>query len=85
MEYAAEICESIRDDNYIRNVGYKEDNKCITKYFSTSTLRIISAKITELLQGVDPENRAIIVPDKTVAAAERKIDGIINLFNCCSE
>jgi hypothetical protein len=73
MEYAAEICESIRDDNYIRNVGYKEDNKCITKYFSTSTLRIISAKITELLQGVDQENRPIIVPDKTISSVMSEI------------
>ena len=73
MEYATEICEPIRDDNYIRNVGYKEDNQCIRKYFSTNTLRIISAKITELLMGVDPENRPIIVPDKTISSVMSEI------------
>jgi hypothetical protein len=73
MEYGIEICESVRDDNYNRNVGYKEDNDCIRKYFSTNTLRIISAKITQLLQGVDQENRPIIVPDKTISSVMSEI------------
>lgn len=54
------------DYNYIRFAGWKEDNACIRKYFSLQTVRDISKKITELLYGVDRENRPIIVPDKTI-------------------
>jgi len=66
MEYATEISDVFKDDNYIRHVGYSDDNFGIKKYFNDITVRTISAKITELLHGVDPENRAIIVPDKTI-------------------
>ena len=66
MEYATEILETFRDDNYMRNVGYSDDNFHNKKYFNDITVSTISAKITELLQGVDSENRAIIVPNKTI-------------------
>lgn len=66
MEYAAKINGNISDDNYVKYVGYKEDNACISEYYDSKTVRIISNKVTELLQGVDPENRPIIVPDKTI-------------------
>lgn len=56
----------IGDDNFYRYVGYREDNECIKKYFSKNTVRTISNKITELTLGIDPENRPIIVPDKTI-------------------
>lgn len=57
----------LTDYNYIKNVGYTESNPGVSAYFSPSTLRIISSKITELLMGVDPLNRPIIVPDSTIA------------------
>jgi hypothetical protein len=67
MEYATEICEHFKDHNYLRYVGYNDENSSIKQeYFNNITVRTISAKITELLHGVDPENRAIIVPDKTI-------------------
>ena len=66
MEYATKVDGYICDDNYVRYVGYKEDNVCIREYFGTKTVRTISNKVTELLQGVDPDNRPIIVPDKTI-------------------
>jgi hypothetical protein len=66
MEYATEICEHFKDDNYSRYVGYNDHDYDIKQYFNNTTVRTISAKVTELLNGVDPENRAIIVPDKTI-------------------
>ena len=66
MEYASDI--SGRDDNYIRHVGYNDDNSYINKFFNKDTIRLISFKITELLQGVHPENRPIIVPDYNISS-----------------
>lgn len=68
MEYATEICGSFCDDNYVKHVGYSENNVCIQKYYNQSTVRIISKKITELTLGVDPQNRPIIVPDSTICS-----------------
>ena len=59
-------CPNQADYNYIRHPGWKEGNICIRKYFSPQITRIISRKITQLLQGVDKENRPIIVPDDTI-------------------
>ena len=56
----------IRDDGYIRHVGYQENNPCIKKYFSDNTVKIISKKVTQLLMGVNPENRPIIVTDNII-------------------
>ena len=68
MEYGTEICGLPCDDNYVKHVGYSESNGCIQEYYSEGTRRTISNKITELLQGVDPQNRPIIVPDKTICS-----------------
>ena len=54
------------NDSFMRHVGYKENNVCIKKYYSEQTVRMISNKLTQLLMGVDPQNRPIIVPDKTI-------------------
>lgn len=62
MEYGTEIC----DANYMRNVGYQETNDCIRKYYSPETVSMISKKVTQLLQGVNVDNRPIIVPNKTI-------------------
>jgi len=67
QEYGTdERCPNEIDYNYIRYPGWKEDNVCIRSYFSPKTVRAISSKITELLMGVDKQNRPIIVPDKTI-------------------
>ena len=69
MEYGEPICtkSNICDDNFIKYVGYtQDDNPCIKQYFSKETVNTISKKITELLMGVDPLNRPIIVNDKNI-------------------
>lgn len=69
MQYGTEICQdAFCDNNYVKHVGYKQNNECIKKYYSIETLKTISHKITELLQGVDPNNRPIIVPNKTICS-----------------
>jgi hypothetical protein len=68
MEYAIAINDDFCDDNFMRNVGFKENNACIKEYYSKKTRDIISNKITQLLMGVDPQNRPIIVPDKTICS-----------------
>lgn len=78
MEHGSQICSSKDCDyNFVRHVGYKESNVCIQKYYSPETVKIISKKVTELLQGVDPDNRPIIVPDKTICAV---MDNIYTSF-----
>lgn len=66
MEYAIKLTGDVTDDNYYRYVGWRENNKCITDYFSPETVKTISNKITQLLEGVDPSGRSIIVPDSTI-------------------
>lgn len=61
-----ERCPNELDYNYMRHAGWKENNVCIREYFSPTMVKAISSKITELLQGVDKQNRPIIVPDKTI-------------------
>jgi myosin-crossreactive antigen len=52
--------------NYMRHVGYTENNECIQKLYDPSTIRTISCKITDYLEGVDKCGRPIVVPDKTI-------------------
>ncbi len=67
MEYAAKFEDGVMlDENHMRYVGFVEDNPGIKRYFSTDTVKIISKKVTELLMGVDPLNRPIIVPDNRI-------------------
>lgn len=66
MEYAKKVNGHIINDSHVKHVGYSEDNECIRKYFDPETVCTISKKITELLQGVDPQNRPIIVPNSTI-------------------
>jgi hypothetical protein len=70
MEYGSDIMpvDLPCDDNYMKHVGYTENNPCIKYYFHPSQVKTISHKITELLQGVDPQGRPIIVPDKTICS-----------------
>jgi hypothetical protein len=64
MEYGTYIA----DENKMRYVGYEQSNDCIKKYYSEENVRKMSKKITELLMGVDPQNRPIIVPDSTITS-----------------
>jgi hypothetical protein len=82
MEYATNLCNSgindlantypelpnqnICDDNFMRYVGWEENNFCIREYFSKNTVKTISLKVTELTLGVDPQNRPIVVPDAMI-------------------
>jgi hypothetical protein len=69
MEYGENLC----DFGYIKHVGYSENNACIAKYFDSKTVDIISNKVSELLQGVDPQNRKIVVPDSNICSVMNNI------------
>jgi hypothetical protein len=57
----------ICDSNYYRYIGHQENNNdSVKEFFSPRTLDIISKKITQLLIGVHPQNRPIIVPVKGI-------------------
>ena len=73
MEYAQDICSETCDNNYMKHVGYKETNECMKDYFSKKNVDKMSLKITELLMGVDPLNRPIIVPHKTICSVMSNI------------
>lgn len=79
MEYATKICGESCNDQFIKYVGYNGYNShicnsecgesCIQQqFFSKENINQISYKITELLMGVDKDNRPIIVPDKTICS-----------------
>lgn len=59
-------CPEKCDDNYQRFVGYEQYNECIRKLFAPKTIDKLSRKITQLLQGVDPKGRPIIVPNRRI-------------------
>jgi hypothetical protein len=65
MEYGEIIDSDNINLNTQRYVGYHENNVkgLDTLFFKEKTLRLISTKVSELLQGVDPKNRTYIVPD----------------------
>ena len=73
MEYGTEICGQYCDDNFIKHVGYQESNGCIKKYYNASTINTIAHKVTELLMGVDPHNRPIIIPKSTICSVMNQI------------
>ena len=72
MPYAT-IQQSAANTNLLKHPGWRETNTCVKKYFSNDTVNLISRKITELLQGVDPEGRDIIVPNSTIAGIMSEI------------
>ena len=66
MEHGDLISENC-NNNYLKHVGYtEEDNPCIQKYFSVTTIKIIQQKVTELTLGVDPDNRPIQVSEDVI-------------------
>ena len=56
----------VNSDLYTKHVGFQDTNPCIEKLFNKHTVYTISAKITQLLMGVHPQNRPIIVPNNTI-------------------
>lgn len=78
MDYGYKINDgSLADFNYLRHVGWSENNQSFRDYFSEKTINIISKKVSELTKGVDPLNRTIIVPKKRIAEV---MDGVYNNF-----
>ena len=65
MEYGQTFDGYICNDNFIKHPGY-QTTRCEQKYFSKDVVRIISAKVTQLLEGVDPLNRKIVVADHLI-------------------
>jgi hypothetical protein len=63
MEYAT----NMSDLNNMRFVGYTQDNECLLNLYAPENIKRMSRQITHLLMGVDPDNRKIIVPDKSIA------------------
>lgn len=68
-------CNSLEncDFNYLRYVGWNQDNECIKKFYSKPTIKLISKKVSELTKGVDPLNRTIIVPEYRICEV---MDGV---------
>ena len=73
MEYGTTICGQICDNNFMKYVGYTENNGCIKEYFSPETTKLISKKVTELTLGIDHKNRPILVPDKVICSVMSNI------------
>jgi hypothetical protein len=69
------MCDNrIYDYNYNRYVGY-EENESARFLFSIENLNNISRKITQLLDGVEPTGRPILVPRDTIASVMSNIYG----------
>ena len=66
MEYATNISSEICNDQYIKHVGWSDQSTNMNSFFAKYNVNKISRKITELLMGVDKNNRPIIVPDKSI-------------------
>jgi len=72
MEYGREIEKFQLNSNYNKFVGY-EQNPDLNNFFSNDTVSFISKKVTQLLEGVHPENKHIVVPDKNIVAVMNQI------------
>ena len=68
MEFGSIIQQPklVGSDLETKHAGFNDFNLCLRQFFSQNTIDIISYKVTELLMGVDPQNRPIIVPDKQI-------------------
>jgi len=63
------------DLNSMRYVGWNAEvgNGCIQTLFTPDVIRFISRKITENLEGVDPQRRKLIVPDESIISVLNSI------------
>jgi hypothetical protein len=76
MEYGQQIEPELQkfvlNSNYNKFVGY-EQNQSLDNFFNQDTVRLISNKVSELLQGVHHENKRIVVPDKNIVAVMNQV------------
>jgi hypothetical protein len=78
MEYGQELSNQSQlqkfelNTQYNRFVGY-EQNQELNNFFSNDTVNFISKKITQLLEGVHPENKHIVVPNKNIIAVMNQV------------
>jgi hypothetical protein len=56
-----------QNNRLLRYVGMEEEDPIDTYIFSDKNINKMSTTITQLLSGVDKNNRAIIVPDKNIS------------------
>lgn len=70
MEFGKEIntdpTEYIIDQNYNTYVGWQETSNAVVGFFNSDTVKMISTKVSELLEGVDEKNRKIVVPNNLI-------------------
>ena len=70
MEYAEFIDsnpEHILNRNYTRHSGYQDTSSLYkTKYYHIDNVTTISKKLTQLLKGVHPSGRPILIPNETI-------------------
>jgi hypothetical protein len=76
MEYGKEIQSEMQkyilNNDYNKFVGY-EQNPDLNNFFTQDTVRFISKKVSELLQGVHPENKKIVVSDKNIIGVMNQV------------
>jgi hypothetical protein len=70
----SECYEYMLDQNYNRYVGWDETGCHIQEFYSPETVKLISAKVTELTDGVDERNRKIVVPDQSIINVMNSIE-----------
>lgn len=56
------------DPNYMKFVGYDANNGCARQLFDSSNIKLISKKVTEILQGVEPTGRPIVVDNNVICS-----------------
>lgn len=56
------------NDNFQRYIGYNDEDSCYAILFDPKNIERMSQKITELLMGVHPENKRIIVPKEVIGS-----------------
>ena len=55
-----------RNLDYRRHAGYSSSRPGLENYFSDNTIKTISFKVSQLLQGLDPQGRTIVVSDENI-------------------
>ena len=55
------------DENRYRYIGWDNSIDFNKEYYSEKTIKLISEKISKLLDGIDEKGRKIIIPDKTIS------------------
>ena len=81
MEYAQFIDinpEEKLNKNFTRYAGYRDTSESYQKnYYNINTVNLISRKLTELLKGVHPSGRPILIPNETIINI---MDGVYQNF-----